>query len=202
LPSRAPRVLARELLGYVGRVPFMPLRRVALALSTALVAVVAQPEDARACGGFFCSQAAPVNQAAERIVFADNGNGTVTAVSQILYQGPSESFSWLLPISTVPKSDADIAIASNVAFARLQSRTNPNYTRTTTPSRAGPEARAVARRREARRLPRAGWRWRSLPSAGRDVSERERARDSGRARSRGGSAAASCTAPARAPARP
>ena len=40
-------------------------------------------EPAQACGGFFCSQQAPVNQAAERIVFADNGDGTITAVIQI-----------------------------------------------------------------------------------------------------------------------
>jgi hypothetical protein len=71
-----------------------------------------------------------VNQAAERIVFADNGDGSVTAVIQILYEGPSENFSWLLPISTVPEGD-DIAVASDLAFARLQAVTNPIYTLTT-----------------------------------------------------------------------
>src|SRR5688572_2935681 len=86
--------------------------------------------DARACGGFFCSQTSPVNQAAERIVFADNGNGTVTAVIQILYQGPAENFSWVLPISTVPKSGESIAVASNLAFTRLQAATNPSYSLT------------------------------------------------------------------------
>jgi hypothetical protein len=86
--------------------------------------------DASACGGFFCSASQPVNQAAERIVFANNGDGTVTAVIQILYQGPSEEFSWLLPISTVLQ-EGDIGIASNVAFLRLQAATNPQYTLTT-----------------------------------------------------------------------
>jgi hypothetical protein len=81
---------------------------------------------AEACGGFFCSQAQPVNQAAERIVFAQNGDGTVTAVIQILYEGPSENFSWLLPLSSVPEGD-DIAVASDLAFARLQAATNPAY---------------------------------------------------------------------------
>jgi hypothetical protein len=81
---------------------------------------------AQACGGFFCSQAQPVNQAAERIVFSQNGDGTVTAVIQILYEGPSENFSWLLPISTVPADD-DIAVASDLAFTRLQAATNPSY---------------------------------------------------------------------------
>jgi hypothetical protein len=81
---------------------------------------------AQACGGFFCSQSQPVNQAAERIVFSQNGDGTVTAVIQILYEGPSENFSWLLPISTVP-ADEDIAVASDLAFTRLQAATNPSY---------------------------------------------------------------------------
>ena len=86
------------------------------------------PSVASACGGFFCNQAQPVNQAAEGIIFADNGDGTVTAVIQIQYQGPSKSFSWLLPISSVPKKDSDIGVASNLAFQRLQAATNPNYT--------------------------------------------------------------------------
>jgi hypothetical protein len=43
------------------------------------------PSSASACGGFFCSQAQPVNQAAERIVFAHHGDGTVTAVIEIQY---------------------------------------------------------------------------------------------------------------------
>jgi MYXO-CTERM domain-containing protein len=94
------------------------------------LALVAEPSVAQACGGFFCSAAQPVNQAAERIVFADNGDGTVTAVIQIMYEGPSESFSWLLPISSVPQGD-DIAVASDIAFQRLQSATNPQYTLTT-----------------------------------------------------------------------
>lgn len=89
------------------------------------------PASALACGGFFCNQAQPVNQAAEGIIFADNGDGTTTAVIQIQYQGPSKSFSWLLPISSVPKADSDIGVASNLALQRLQSATNPNYTLTT-----------------------------------------------------------------------
>src|SRR5688572_11011353 len=82
--------------------------------------------DSLACGGFFCDQGQPVNQAAERIIFSENGDGTVTAVIQILYEGPSENFSWLLPIASVPEGD-DIAVASNLAFTRLQAATNPAY---------------------------------------------------------------------------
>jgi MYXO-CTERM domain-containing protein len=97
----------------------------------ALLAGALTPATAAACGGFFCDQAQPVNQAAEGIIFAQNDDGTVTAVIQIKYQGPSKNFSWLLPISSVPKSDADIGVASDVAFQRLQAATNPNYALTT-----------------------------------------------------------------------
>ena len=56
-------------------------------VSRALLAAAAASwsPPAAACGGFFCSQQQPVNQAAERIIFADNGDGTITAVIQILY---------------------------------------------------------------------------------------------------------------------
>jgi hypothetical protein len=96
-----------------------------------LAASAAASAPALACGGFFCNQSQPVNQAAERIVFADNGDGSVTAVIQIMYQGPSKNFSWLLPLSSVPQGD-DLAVASDLAFTRLQQATNPNYTLTTT----------------------------------------------------------------------
>jgi len=101
---------------------------VAGVLALAASAVWSAP--AQACGGFFCSRAQPVNQAAERIIFSQNGDGTVTAVIQILYEGPSENFSWLLPISSVPQGD-DIAVASDLAFTRLQQATNPSYNLTT-----------------------------------------------------------------------
>jgi hypothetical protein len=96
-----------------------------LAVST-LATIVLAPSDAQACGGFFCSATNPVNQAAEHIVFAQNGDGTVTAVIEIQYQGPAEQFSWLLPISSVPMGD-EIAVASNAALQRLKQATNPQY---------------------------------------------------------------------------
>ena len=103
------------------------LGRVVFGLLAAAAGVLI-PAQASACGGFFCNSSQPVNQAAESIVFADNGDGTISAVIQIQYQGPSQNFSWLLPISSVPKSDSDIGIASNIALQRLQLATNPNYT--------------------------------------------------------------------------
>jgi hypothetical protein len=101
-----------------------------VAAAALLCGFLAKSSTSEACGGFFCSAQQPVNQAAERIIFAQNGDGTVTAVIQILYQGPSENFSWLLPISTVVQ-EGDIGIASDLAFQRLQARTNPQYNLTT-----------------------------------------------------------------------
>jgi MYXO-CTERM domain-containing protein len=98
----------------------------ALAMAAPLCAALTLAPPAHACGGFFCSATNPVNQSAERILFAQNDDGTVTAVIEILYQGPSQSFSWLLPISGVPMGD-QIAVASNIAFQRLQQATNPQY---------------------------------------------------------------------------
>src|SRR5450432_2650039 len=104
--------------------------RAALICAAAWAVSTFLPATAAACGGFFCNSAQPVNQAAEGIIFADNGDGTTTAVIQIQYQGPSTNFSWLLPISSVPQTDADIGIASNIALQRLQSATNPSYSLT------------------------------------------------------------------------
>jgi hypothetical protein len=106
----------------------MKHRRIAhLALPGVLAfATVFSSRPAAACGGFFCSQQQPVNQAAERIIFSDNGDGTITAIIQILYEGPSERFSWLLPISTVPEGD-QLGVSSDIAFSRLQLSTNPQF---------------------------------------------------------------------------
>jgi hypothetical protein len=82
---------------------------------------------AHACGGLFCSASAPVNQAAERIIFSKNADGTVTAVVQIQYEGPSEEFAWVLPVPGIP----DVNVSSDLAFSRLQRASNPQYNFTT-----------------------------------------------------------------------
>lgn len=97
-------------------------RRLICATATVALALAA-PSVALACGGFFCNANQPVNQAAERIIFADNGEGQVTAIVQILYAGPSEQFAWLLPVPSRP----EVGVSSNVAFQRLQNATNPSY---------------------------------------------------------------------------
>lgn len=81
-------------------------------------------EQASACGGLFCSASSPVNQAAERIIFSDNGDGSITAVIEIQYEGPAERFSWVLPVPGTPV----VGLSSVAALDRLQSQTNPQYT--------------------------------------------------------------------------
>jgi hypothetical protein len=79
---------------------------------------------AQACGGLFCSAANPVNQAAERIIFAfDKAQQKVTAVVEILYEGPAENFAWVLPVPGIPEVD----VSTSSLLDRLQSATNPNY---------------------------------------------------------------------------
>ena len=97
----------------------------ALALSAgALVLSPVMSRPVEACGGFWCSQTAPVNQSAEQIIFVDNPDDTVTAIIQINYVGPSEKFAWVIPIP----GDPEIAVSSNTAFARLDGATAPQYT--------------------------------------------------------------------------
>lgn len=94
-----------------------------LSLAVALMAGGSFASTAKACGGFFCNRSQPVNQAAERIIFSHNADGTTTAMIQILYSGPSESFAWMLPVNGNP----DISVSSNSAFQQIQSATNPSY---------------------------------------------------------------------------
>jgi len=86
-------------------------------------AVLATPAPVEACGGLFCSTTNPVNQAAEQIIFSDNGDGTVTAVIQILYQGPAHEFAWVLPIPGNPT----VGVSSTQALDVLKQATNPTY---------------------------------------------------------------------------
>lgn len=95
--------------------------------STLALILTALPMPAHACGGLFCSASAPVNQAAERIIFSKNADGTVTAVVQIQYEGPSEEFAWVLPVPGIP----DVNVSSDLAFTRLQQASNPQYNFTT-----------------------------------------------------------------------
>jgi hypothetical protein len=88
---------------------------------------------AHACGGLFC-QNNPVDQNAERIIFIQNNDGTVTAIIQIQYTGFDEDFSWILPLPDAIEADAvQVPETAVNAFTELESRTNPVYIAPPTP---------------------------------------------------------------------
>lgn len=79
---------------------------------------------AHACGGLFSDPNGLVNLAAWRILFADDGAGTITMAVEVRYDGAPEEFGWLLPVQGIP----ELRVASTVGFDRLQRSTNPRYT--------------------------------------------------------------------------
>ncbi len=92
-----------------------------------LVALAASSEAALACGGLFC-QGVPVDQNAERIIFTQNRNGTVSAIIQIQYTGSAPDFSWILPISSpITADDIEVPETAVNAFFELETQTNPVY---------------------------------------------------------------------------
>lgn len=94
------------------------------AIAAAVVpAVLGMASPAGACGGFWCSQSAPVDQTGEEIIFSRNADSTVTCVVQINYTGPSQHFAWVLPVPGVPK----ISVSSSLAIERLKQATAPQY---------------------------------------------------------------------------
>lgn len=95
------------------------MNRSLLALGALLSVFIS--ERARACGGFFCSQQSPVVQNAERIVFVDNGDGTITAIVEITYSGPSNEFAWVLPVPGVPT----VEVAETLVLDALTQSTAP-----------------------------------------------------------------------------
>lgn len=75
-----------------------------------------------ACGGLFC-QNIPVAQQVERIIFTVNGNGSMTAYVQINYVGDAPSFSWVVPVPSVPEVD----VAEVSTFDELDTLTAPTF---------------------------------------------------------------------------
>jgi hypothetical protein len=100
------------------------MRRAILPLVLFGICAMCMPAPAaRACGGFFCTNV-PVDQSAERIIFAVNeAAGTIDAYVQINYTGSPEQFAWVVPVPNPPKVDvADIATINE-----LDGLTRPNY---------------------------------------------------------------------------
>lgn len=87
------------------------------------LALVLLPSPAHACGGMFCDAAAPVDQAAERIVFTFDGPDVITEV-QITYQGRDDDFAWVVPVPEEP----ELFVSNDALFTQLANSTVPTYT--------------------------------------------------------------------------
>ncbi len=91
-------------------------------LVVVLFALWSLPVQAFGCGGFFCNSATPVNQAAERILFARDGDQIEMHV-QITYSGPAIDFGWILPTA----ADVETEVSTNSLFTRLDQRFSPQF---------------------------------------------------------------------------
>lgn len=81
-------------------------------------------EPVAACGGLFC-QNDPVDQAAERIVFSVNPDGTVTSLIEIAYTGSAPDFSWILPIpEAIAAEDLAVPEDGDMVFPELHRLTD------------------------------------------------------------------------------
>lgn len=103
----------------------------------ALLAHALTPSAAQACGGLFCNVAQPVNQSAERILFAKDGDRVHMHV-QIAYQGPPAEFGWLLPAPP----DVETSLSSEALFTQLDANYAPTFV---LQRNFGPECEALGR---------------------------------------------------------
>lgn len=88
-----------------------------------LLAALATPGSALACGGFFCDST-PINQAMEKIVFAvDETEAKVEAHVEITYEGSAASFAWIVPTPTVP----ELFLSTETLFDVLVEHTEPTF---------------------------------------------------------------------------
>ncbi|MBP7998419.1 MAG: DUF2330 domain-containing protein [Chloroflexi bacterium] len=105
----------------------MRRKRWSVLLLLVLLGVSVGIQDAAACGGLFC-QNIPVDQNAERIIFTDNGDGTISAYIQIQYTGSAPDFSWILPLPTpITAEDLEAPEDAMAAFTELETLTNPVF---------------------------------------------------------------------------
>ena len=120
-----------------------------MALAISVFAVQASGGTALACGGFFC-QNSPVDQNAERIIFTQNKDGTVSAYIQIQYTGSAPGFSWILPLpEAIGPEDIEVPEDAMAAFTELEVATDPVFIPPELPECA--RLRSTVSRREAGR---------------------------------------------------
>ncbi len=80
-----------------------------------------------ACGGLFSPESLLL-QNAERIIFSDNGDGTISTIVQIQYSGQEADFSWILPIPEgIPAEAIELPETAENAFRELEFSTRPVY---------------------------------------------------------------------------
>ncbi|WP_433935373.1 DUF2330 domain-containing protein [Sorangium cellulosum] len=101
------------------------MRKLWAATVMAAAALTTAPRPVEACGGFFCGRQ-PVDQTAERILFATNQDGSVTMVTQIQYAGAAPDFAWVIPLAEVPAADS-LAVFPQLALTALDAATGPQF---------------------------------------------------------------------------
>lgn len=98
------------------------MKGLVLASVVATIAAAGWPTPADACGGFFCDSGVPVAQTGEHILFAIDGDEIETHV-RVQYQGPSESFAWIVPTPSLPT----VGISTPALFTALDRLTAPQF---------------------------------------------------------------------------
>lgn len=79
---------------------------------------------AHACGGFFCNQYEPVDQAGEVVVFeVDEEAQETTMHVRVDYSGPASEFAWVVPVPANP----DTFITTDLLFDELDRLTQPRF---------------------------------------------------------------------------
>ena len=101
-----------------------------LSISLATLALVASPQSAEACGGFFCDAGPtvmPVDQTGESIIFWIDNSGAsphTEAHIQIQYEGDPERFAWIIPVQQIP----EVLVGSQTLFDNVLQATVPTFT--------------------------------------------------------------------------
>ena len=103
-------------------------RLLAGSMMTALSGAVllAAPQTAEACGGFFCDggpQPMPVDQTGEDILFVMD-EGEVEVHIRVEYEGEAENFAWIIPALSVP---TDFNVGSEALLDAVKAATVPTY---------------------------------------------------------------------------